>query len=123
MEKQRLRSASKSSLPIASKIPDPETFRRVVALLKEGVEIKVKASELEEREKEIKEELAAVSEAYGTKGFRHGLVGFEYHGWQTKKTLSKEKLLSNGVSAAVIDNSFAESAPFLSTKMFAFDLD
>lgn len=123
MEKQRLRSAAKSSLPMASTIPDPETFRRVVELLKEGVALKVKASELEEREKEIKEELAAVAEGYQTKGFRHALAGFEYHGWQTKKTLSKEKLLSNGVSADVIDKSFSESDPFLSTKMFAFDLE
>src|SRR5258708_40301778 len=98
-EKQRLRSASGSSLPIASVIDDSDLFKKAVKLLKEATAVVVKKSECEEREREIKEELGAICAAYDLKGFRHGLHGFEYHGYQTRKTLSKERLLAQGVTA------------------------
>lgn len=123
MEKQRLTSASRSSLPVASVIPEQDIFERAVALLKEGIAVKVKMSELEERASEIRDELGAIAEAFDLKGFRHGMGGFEYHGYTTRKSLSKEMLLSHGVSADVIAQSYKDSEPFMSAKFIVFDLE
>lgn len=120
--KTKLRSAARSTLPVASIIPDPDTFKQAVKLLKEATAIVTKQSEQDDRLKEIKSELAAICEAYEVKGFRHGLHGFEYHGYTTRKTLSKEKLLLLGVSADQIDKSYVDSAPFLSSKIVPFDI-
>lgn len=119
----RLRSASNSKIPLASKIDDPETFRESVALLQEATDLKVKTSELAEREIEIKEQLAAVCEAYSLPGIRHGLNCFEYYGYTTRQTLSKERLLALGVSAELIAAAYVESKPYLNTKINPFDLD
>jgi hypothetical protein len=121
--KQRLRSASGSTLPVASIIPDADTFQQVRKLLAEAVKVKVKQSELEDREREIRDELAAVCEAYQLKGFRHGRAGFEYHGYTTRKTLSKEKLLAAGIPAETISDCLEESKPFILCKVVTFDID
>lgn len=120
---ERLRSASNSSLPIVSVIDDTETMKTAVALLKKATAIHVKISELEDQEREVKEQLASICTAYNLKGLRHGLNGFEYQGWMTRKTLSKERLLANGVTADQIADSFVEGTPFLMTKITPFDLE
>lgn len=122
-KKQRLRSAAGSSLPIASVIDDSEIFKRVVKLLKEATSTVVRRSECEDREREIKEELGAICAAYDLKGFRHGKHGFEYHGYMTRKTLSKERLLAQGVSAEQIDAAYEDGKPYLYAKIIPFDLD
>ena len=122
-EKQRLRSAAGSNLPLASVIDDPELFKKSVKLLKEATGCSVKQSEAEDRLKEIKEELGAICEAYGLKGFKHGLHGFEYHGYTTRKSLSKEKLLAAGVSAEIIADAYVEGTPFMFSKVIPFDIE
>jgi len=123
-EKQRFRSASRSTLPTASAaLPDKEMLQQVTALLKEGMKVKIKLSELDERRKEITEELGAIAAAYDLSGFRHGLIGFEYHGYTTRKTLSKERLLAAGVSAEILEECFADSEPFMNAKLVAFDVE
>jgi hypothetical protein len=122
MSEDRLRRAKNSKLPIASVIEDPEIFREVVSLLKESTDNKVKISEIEERQGAISERLAAICEVYNLPGIRHGLNAFEYHGWTTRKTLSKERLLFLGVSAETIDAAYVDSKPFLSTKIVPFDV-
>ena len=123
----RLRSASRSTLPKSSEIPDPETFRSVNKMLKEAVALKVKVSEAEERLEEIKNELAAVAMAYDLSGFRHGLAGYEYHGYTSRQTLNKQKLIekigANGCPASVIDESYEDGKPFLSAKIVVFDME
>ena len=123
----RLRSASRSALPQSSAIPDPETFRSVNKLLKEAVNLKVKVSEAEERLDEIKNELAAVAMAYEMSGFRHAMSGFEYHGYTSRQTLNKQKLIEKvsayGCPASVIDESYEAGTPFLNAKIVVFDLE
>lgn len=122
--KPRIRSAANSSLPLVSIIPDDDTMKRAVKLMKEAVAAAARQSEAEERLKEIKDELAAICTAYDLeKGFRHGLVGYEFHGYQTRKTLSKERLLAQGVSAEQIDAAYVDGTPFLYSKVIAFDVE
>jgi hypothetical protein len=119
----RFTSAANSKLPLASVIDDTETMRHAVKLLKEGVANSAKQSELKERESEIREELAAICHAYELTGFKHGLCGFEYHGYQTRQTLSKERLLALGVPADTIAQAYSEGKPFLSSRLLAFDME
>jgi len=120
----RTRSASNSSLPKASaSVSDPDMFKQAVALLKRAAVNKKKVDALKSEDGEIREELAAICEAYGLKGMRHGMSGFEYHGWTTRKTLSKERLLAAGVSADTINAAYSESEPFLSSKILVFDIE
>jgi hypothetical protein len=123
MPGERIYSAAKSNLPIASVIDDPETFKRAVALLRKATANKVKKSEIEESDEQVRAELAAICEAYSLKGLKHGLAGFEYHGYATRKTLSKELLLARGVSAEDIEASYKEGDPFLSAKVVVFDIE
>jgi hypothetical protein len=51
------------------------------------------------------------------------MTGFQYNGYATRKTLSKEKLLAAGVSAETINAAYTEGEPFLSCKLIAFDLE
>jgi len=119
----RLRSASNSKIPLASKISDQDTFEEAVAMLQTATNLKVKISELEEEAAELKESLAAICEAYSLPGIRHGLNCFEYYGYTTRKTLSKERLLALGVTAEQIAESYVDSKPFLNAKINPFDLD
>lgn len=118
----KLRSAQRSTLPIISIIEDKETFDHALKLLKGASSLNVKKSEIESRLEEIKLELAAICEAFDLKGFRHGLKGFEYHGYTTRKTLNNELLVAAGVPAKTIAECYKESAPFLSAKIVAFDI-
>ena len=126
-KKSRLRSASRSTLPKSSEIPDTETFKSVNKMLKEAVTLKVKVSEAEERLDEIKSELAAVAMAYDLTGFRHGLAGYEYHGYTSRQTLNKQKLIEKvsayGCPASVIDEAYEDGKTFLSAKIVVFDLE
>lgn len=125
--KARLRSASMSSLPQSSAIPDADTFKQVNALLKEAVKLKTKVAEAEDRLDEIKNELSTVAAAYDLKGFRHGMAGFEYHGYTSRSTLNKAKLVDKlseyGAPASLIDECYEPGAGFLSAKFVVFDLE
>jgi len=118
-----LRSAANSSLPVASLIPDPDLFRRSIELLRRAQDLKVKVSVAEEELLSIRDELAAICEAFNLKGFRHGLTGFEYHGYTSRKSLSKERLLALGVSADTIAEAYVDGEPFLSAKITVFDME
>lgn len=120
--KARYRSASGSSLPLVSVIDDTDVMKRAIKLLKEATTLKVKQSEAEEKLIEIRDELAAVCEAYGLKGIRHGLSGFEYHGYASRKTLDKTKLL-NFISADDLASCYVDGEPYLSAKVTVFDLE
>jgi hypothetical protein len=119
----RLRSAANSKLPLTSVIDDGDTMRRATKLLKEGVANSAKQSKLKERESEIREELAAICAAYDLPGFKHGLCGFEYHGYTTRQVLSKERLLALGVSADTIAQAYSEGKPYLNSRLLAFDME
>ena len=120
---KRLRSAGNSTLPIASIIPDQDQFREAVKLVTRATKIKVQMDELKEELDGCVEQLAAICEVFNlTKGFRHGLFMFEYHGYRTRDTLSKEKLLELGVPAETIAQAYTTSKPFLSTKIDPFDI-
>jgi hypothetical protein len=119
----KLKSASMSKLPMASVISDKDTFEMAVDLLKQGADLKAQIELLEVRKKAISEEMAAICGAFDLPGFKHGRDGFEYHGYTTRKSLSKEKLLALGVSADVIAGAYVDSTPFLNVKLVHFDLD
>ena len=125
--KTRLRSASRSTLPKSSEIPDPETFKSVNKMLKEAVALKVKVSEAEERLEEIKNELAAVAMAYDLSGFRHGMAGYEFRGYNSRQTLDKqaliEKMSADGCPASLIDECYKSGASFLDARIVVFDLE
>ena len=122
-EKKRFLSASKSSLPLCSEIPDTDTVKHVSKLMREGNALRARISEDDERLTEIKNELSAICEAYRLdKGFRHGMNGFEYHGYTSRKTFNKEKAATL-IPADVIDQCFTEGTPYLSVKLIAFDVE
>ena len=122
---ERIVSASNSKLPRASAaIDDGDTMREATGLLKKLVNVKTRISELEEEERDMRDRLAAICQAYDlTAGFRHGMAGFEYHGYTTRKTLNKELLLAAGVSAQTIAESYKEGEPYLSCKVVVFDVE
>lgn len=120
--KSRYRSASGSSLPLVSVIDDSDLMKKATKLLREGTAYKVKESEAQDRLDTIREELGAICAAYGLKGIRHGLNGFEYHGYTSRKTLDKTKLL-NFISADDLASCYVEGDPYLSAKVVPFDLE
>ena len=117
----RQRFASKSTLPIASVITDPDVFNECKDLLREAADLTTRKAADESRLNEIKETLSGYSQAYELRGMRHGLAGFEYRGWTTRRTLSKEKLVENGVDPETIAASYSESDEFLDTRIVVFD--
>jgi hypothetical protein len=125
--KDRIVSAARSKLPIASVIPDSDVFKQAVKLLRESTTVVSKISELEERKGEIVTELAAICEAFELPGIKHGRNGFQYHGYKTRKNLSvdwcKQKLLAAGVGADEIEAAYKESAPYLDARITPFDID
>jgi hypothetical protein len=122
-EKKLLRSAGNSKLPMASEIPDEDTFQEVRALLKKALKLRETISEKEDELSDIKERLQAVCEAFSMSGFKHGLAGFQYDGFVTRKSLSKEALLAAGVAAQTIEDCYLEGKPFVSAKIIAFDFE
>ena len=127
-KKPRLRSASRSALPLTSAaIDDGDTHRQVVALLREGVALKVQESEIKERLDEIRGELGAIAAAYDLTGFRNGLAGFEYRGYTSRTTLKKERVVDlisrHGIPVTELAECFEEGEPYLDVKLFAFDLE
>ena len=122
-EKKRMISAGNSKLPMASEIPDEETFQEVRELLKQALKLKVEISEQEDKLQEVKDQLQAICEAFGMSGFKYGLAGFQYDGFVTRKSLSKEALLAAGVAAQTIEDCYLEGKPFVSAKIIAFDFE
>lgn len=121
--KPRLRSAANSKLPIASVIPDTDQFREAIRLVERATAIKVEMDELKEELDGLIEQMAAICEVFHLEhGFKYGLFMFEYHGWKTRDTLSKEKLLELGVPADTIAKAYTTSKPYLSTKIDPFDI-
>ena len=123
IEKKRFTSAGNSKLPQASEIPDEDTFQEVRKLLKKAISLREIISEKEDELSDIKERLQAVCEAFDMKGFRQGLAGFQYDGFVTRKSLSKEALLAAGVAAQTIEDCYLEGKPFVSAKIIAFDFE
>jgi len=134
IEKKRFTSAGNSKLPQASEIPDEDTFQEVRKLLKKAISLRAGISEREDELSVIKECLGAICEAFELKGFRHGLAGFQYDGYITRKSLSKEALLSSScicpkcstevaISAQTIEDCYLEGKPFVSAKIIAFDFE
>lgn len=126
-KKPRLTSASRSSLPQSSVIPDSETFKQVNGLLKRAVALRAKISEQTEDLDEIKATLASIAAIYELKGFRHGLCGFEYRGYTSRQSLNRQKLVERmsayGAPASLIDECYEDGKPFLETRVVAFDLE
>ena len=122
-EKKRLVSAGNSKLPQASEIPDEDTFQEVRKLLKKAISLRETISEKEDELSDIKERLQVICEAFSMKGFRQGLAGFQYDGFITRKSLSKEALLAAGVAAQTIEDCYLEGKPFVSSKIIAFDFE
>jgi len=126
--KQRLKSASRSTLPPCSAaFDDSDELKQVAKLLKEAVKLKAAKSEADERLDEIETELTAIAMIHGLKGFRHGLAGFEDRGWQARNTLNKQKLVSAiaeyGAPASVIDACYEKGKEFHDTRIVIFDLE
>jgi hypothetical protein len=122
-EKKRLVSAGNSKLPQASEIPDEYTFQEVRKLLKRAVALRASISEKEDELSGIKDQFQAICEAFNMKGFRQGLAGFQYDGFITRKSLSKEALLAAGVKAQIIEDCYLEGKPFVSSKIIVFDFE
>lgn len=123
MSEERIRRATNSKYRAATDAfeGDPEMLMEAVDLLKTITQEKVQISALTDSLAENQGRLAAICEAYSLDGVRHGLNCFEYHGWQTRKTLSRERLLELGVSAEIIEAAYTESKPYLSTRIVPFD--
>jgi hypothetical protein len=119
--RQRFTCAAKSALPVVSEMPDTDDMQRAIRLLREANILRTVVSETEERLEDIKNELSSLCEAYEMKGFKHGLNGFEYHGWQQRKTFSKEKAVTL-IPADVIEQCYVDGKPFVLAKFIAFDM-
>jgi len=126
--KQRLKSASRSALPTASAaFEDSDELKQVAKLLKEAVKLKAQKSEADDRLEEIETELTAIAMIHDLKGFRHGLAGFEDRGWQSRKSLNKQKLVARmaeyGAPAELIEQCYEEGKAYHDTRIVIFDLE
>jgi hypothetical protein len=126
--KQRLKSASRSTLaPCSSVLEDSDELKQVAKLLKEAVKLKTAKSEADDRLEEIETELTAIAMIHNLKGFRHGLAGFEDRGWQSRNTLNKQKLVAAmaeyGAPANLIDACYDKGREFHDTRIVIFDLE
>lgn len=122
-KKKRLLSASNSALPLISVLPDRKTMNAAKKLMAESADLKVVIDGAEARRKEINEELAVYAEANGLPGFRHGMYGFQYSGWTSRQSLSREKLVENGVDPEAIAASMVDGTPYLNCKVIVFDVE
>ena len=123
----RLTRANNSKLPTLRQAAeehgiDPNIEKRIQMLLIKSVDIRSKMSELKDKLDANKAELSAICSTYDLSGVRHGLAYVDYTPWTTRKTLSKEKLLDAGVSAATIAESYVESKPFEVCEIGVFDV-
>lgn len=91
-----------ADLPLISKLPQP-LMNRAKELLEELDSIKQINKMNEEREKELEGELEGIQKENGLMGLRWGSWCFAWRMMEGRKTLSVEKLVENGVSAAVIE--------------------
>ena len=114
-------SAANSPLPSATEL-DPDTFRQAKALLQKSAKLKAEISEREEKLSELKAELAIIAKVCSPKGFRWGMIGFEYHGYVSRKTLNKKKLATH-VAAEIIDSCYEDGKEFESMKLIVFDME
>ena len=119
----KLRAASKSSLPEAVHVLDTDMFAELYFDLQQAQKLRAEISSKQEDLEELQTKLNASCEAYGlAKGFKIGKLGYEYHGWTTRKTLNSDLLLEQGVSAEQIAKSYKDSKPFISAQFVDFDL-
>jgi hypothetical protein len=116
----RIRRSDNSSLPLAS-VLEQSQMDAAVALLKQSYKLKQQEDKIKEQLEEIKLELSGLCAGLELNGLRWGKSGFEYRGYVTRKTLSKELLLENGVEPETIAASYKESEPYLDTRFVVFD--
>jgi hypothetical protein len=121
--KERLRSASRSTLTPASAITDSEVFKESIKLLREAAKLRAQVSQAEERLDQIKEYLSGVCGAYDLKGLKYGLAGFEYHGWTARATFSKEAAVELGIDPAVVAQCYRKGKEYLDAKFVLFDVE
>lgn len=100
-------------------LPDYETKKkapskaRVTQLLMEGHALYKASKEAEERLKEIKSELSQVQILNDLPGLRHGALCFIASERSGRSTLSKEKLIDNGVPPELIAECTVSGQPYL----------
>jgi hypothetical protein len=99
------------SFPIVSEFEQAD-MDLAIELMTEDVLYKEQEDAVVAARRDIKKELAAISQKYDVAGMRHGQLVTYYGGMKTKKTLSKTKLVENGVDLDVIEASYSESAPY-----------
>ena len=121
-EGKKVKRAGNSKLPILANVTDDDTMRLYAHKMKRAREIRAQIDELKEELEVLVNEFGAFCQGYNCPGFRIGLTGYEYHGWATRKTLDRELLLEQGVTADQIAGALRESAPFLSYKFIDVDL-
>jgi hypothetical protein len=102
-------------MPAVSTIPDTETMQRAVEMLQRAVELK---REIEQREKEykrLKDEIVAIAVTNEIPGYRYGKDAVMI-GMQSRSSLSKEKLLENGVDPLAIAESMVEGEEYYTVR-------
>ena len=106
----------RANLPLTSALPDQSLMDLVNEMLTEAKALKLAVDGAEGRLEEIKTDLAALIEPLALPGVRYGDFCFEFNGYKTRRTLSAESLLENGVTKAQIDASYKTSKPYLDVR-------
>ncbi len=116
----RVRHAENSSLTPTDSIADGDVQTEIENLLMSAASLKMHIDTRIKEMDRVKDRLAVLCEAHSlANGVRNMHTGFEYHGWKTRKTLSKELLL-NHVTAKVLDSCYKESEEYLDVKIIVF---
>lgn len=124
--KKRLTSASNSRLPLPSVLSAPE-MQDAISNLRELTDVRVKISELAERQEELEMQLAAVCDLYNLPGLRYGKSYFEFMGWKARKNLNREALVALLTEYAVpierLGECYKPGKEFLQKRSGVFDLE
>ena len=83
-----------------------EEVNQTISLLEEGWQLEQEIQQKEARLEEIKAALQVTCNEYDLKGVKNNGIGFLVSWVKGRKTLSREKLLENGVLPKVISDSY-----------------
>lgn len=104
-----------SKLPTTDLIPDDDIAVEVQNLLFQAGSLKHHIATRKKELERIVDRLSIICETFPTtaSGIRSGHTGFMYGGWRTRRTLSKEALIEEGVDPAIIMKGYRESKAYL----------
>lgn len=120
---KKVRLAENSNLPLVGTIQDKYVTKLVNKLLTEAREHTINKLAAESQIKTIKQQLAEIAADLSMPGFKNNLVGYEYRGLKSRETLSKAKLVENGVDPQIIKASYVQGKSYIDARIIPFGIE